>query len=94
MKHFKFRYPGDPTQPAVLMSRREFLVEHPRSPIVVTDLDTGEREEFPIPKDMIVCDVCNDEIEDEVLVIAGSMGYCPKCVAEFKKEYLTPVGVG
>jgi hypothetical protein len=61
MKHYTLNYPGDPPLPVVEMTRQEFLAAHPRYPVTLTNLSTGESESYPMGPDEIRCDFCNGD---------------------------------
>ncbi len=80
MKKMTMRYPGDPPMPVIEMSRNEFLDRYPRTPMVIHNLDTGERDMYPTPPNEIRCDFCNEDPGETVVVLGdGLRGYCLNC---------------
>jgi len=83
MRFMTMFYPGDPPIPVTEMTRAEFIHHHPRTPYRITDLVTGEYTEYPVPPDEVVCDSCNGDCGDTVVVLGeGLRGVCLKCAQE------------
>lgn len=95
---FVMRYPGDPDQVVLTMDGKRFkevIWEGQPGKIVISSMDdamqaipeTSETVEF----DQIVCDTCNEGIEDEDFVaVTPSRAYCQECFDKWLKPYLLP----
>ena len=42
--------------------------------------------EIPIPDELVVCDICNDEIKEFPVPVVWSYALCKKCLEGMKKE--------
>jgi hypothetical protein len=90
MIYTRFRYSGDPAETCVQMTRAEFLEAHPRRNTQVIDADTGEvLEEIKVPKDLILCDLCNAEIGEQVWLIPG-YALCEACYRKVVVPHILP----
>ena len=60
-------------------------------PVSIVSLDGQSAEDDPI-----VCDLCSVTIcgEGPILVVRGSLVYCPECFASYVKPYCKPIGEG
>ena len=85
MKIRTMRYPGDPPAKVTEMTRTKFLERHPRQPIRLRDLNTGEiLSEESMGADEIWCDLCSADPGETVVEAVwenGSVvrGYCLTC---------------
>lgn len=78
MKKFVMRYPGDPPLPVEELTRAEFLERFPRGPVRITA--GSEVIEIPVDADEVICDWCNQDPSDVVVVYGdGLRGYCKPC---------------
>ena len=89
MKKFTFKYPGDTPVDCIKYNRQEFLDMHPRKPTEIWNA-SGLVESIPIPKDMILCDFCNQDPGDEIWVVSNSRAYCRECAERYVLKYCVP----
>lgn len=83
MRRYIMKYLGTPIAKVVEMTREEFLQLYPRTPIVMSNLLTGEvLESFEVAPDSIQCDFCSKDPGQTVWVYSLRSivrGYCTEC---------------
>ena len=87
MKRFIYRCPHCLPETVEQMTKDEFLREHPPKSVEVRSM--GVLTILPLAKDLVVCDACDNEVEEEVFLISGHSTYCKLCATKYILPYCT-----
>lgn len=87
MKRFVYCYPHCLPEEVQQMSKEEFLGENPQRSIQIWSVEGVET--IPVPEDLVICDVCNADIEVDVFLVAESRVYCKLCATKYVLPHCT-----